>query len=575
MDVGTSSTVSIGEGSLQILSISTGANIGIGYASGWLVTSGVQNVLLGVYSGGKLTTGSYNTLIGSQDYYSDPAVVTSGDFNSTLGYGAKVGVATGDYQTAIGAMAECTAEHQIMLGTASEDVVCPGGMSSPTFTTANILNVTNKCTALGISAGTSAAPISSVAIGYQCGDAMILATANCTFAGYQCGTLCTGATNSGFGSGALDSLTSGQGNTAFGYKAANAVSNNHYTVAVGYQALNSINATANTAVGFRSNYSGYSSTHCTSVGYQSLRGGGNDYCTALGSSALYACSASGNTGVGYKAGYSGVSSTYCTSVGMESLMAGGNDYTTAIGTRALRTATGSYCTALGANAGFALTTGGYNTFIGASDTTATIVTTGGRCTTLGANTVLYASSAYMQTAIGYGATCTANYQIALGTSTETVVCRGDFERDNRVEAYVYLTTAAYSFCSTGGLMFANCTLAAGSLGVSSDFTLTTTGATAGRLQYTGTKTRRFRYMANITRDTDGSNQPATVTTAINGTWRTEATISAQCYSSWDFNMLVIDHFELEEDDYVDLIGTVQYGYCILVRNANISLVEII
>jgi microcystin-dependent protein len=131
---------------------------------------GNQNTAFGLYSFSSNTSGGYNTVFGYNSLTSNTggayctaigcnALQSSNAFgNTAIGYNAGIDVATGTYNTflghnanasqvvanstAIGNNATCNASNQIMVGTASENVVIPGnltisqnlnGISSTTF----------------------------------------------------------------------------------------------------------------------------------------------------------------------------------------------------------------------------------------------------------------------------------------------------------------------------------------------------------------------------------------------------------------------------------------------------------
>ncbi len=87
-------------------------------------TSASFNSCFGFENGRSIKTGSSNTLIG----FRAGEGIIDGSFNTALGLECYAG---GDYSwsTAIGAGAQPTGNHQIMLGTLEETVVCPGDVS--------------------------------------------------------------------------------------------------------------------------------------------------------------------------------------------------------------------------------------------------------------------------------------------------------------------------------------------------------------------------------------------------------------------------------------------------------------
>jgi hypothetical protein len=88
-----------------------------GYRSGFVIGTGEDNACYGNQSGVAITSGSRNTFIGTY----------AGNTNSTL-----------NNSTCIGFGSQCSGSNQVVLGTASETVICP-----------NILNVTGALNVTG------------------------------------------------------------------------------------------------------------------------------------------------------------------------------------------------------------------------------------------------------------------------------------------------------------------------------------------------------------------------------------------------------------------------------------------
>jgi hypothetical protein len=116
--------------------------------------------------------------------------------------------------------------------------------------------------------------------------------------------------NTGYGTGALNSNSGDNGNSAFGYNALHSNTTGNLNAVYGYQAMYS-NTTggANTAVGYQAMYSNTTNIFGTAVGYKALQnnttGVGN---SAFGNAALYnynnTASANGYiTAIGFHAGY--------------------------------------------------------------------------------------------------------------------------------------------------------------------------------------------------------------------------------------------------------------------------------
>lgn len=185
----------------------------------------------------------------------------------------------------------------------------------------------------------------------------------------------TGTDNERFGNGALQSLATGIGNTAMGVETLQSLTSGATNVAIGNRAGKNITyAGQNSLVGY---YSGTSLT-----------------------------SGSRNTLVGYRSGYYGTTGRDNVAIGdssMASLTTGG--FNTAVGGNALYYAgAGSQNTAIGWLSGNSAG-GSNNTFLGSS-------------TTMTGGTFSFSS------AVGFGSAVTADHQIMLGTSSETVELPG-------------------------------------------------------------------------------------------------------------------------------------------------------
>jgi hypothetical protein len=134
LTIGTKNTA-VGSACLKLAT--TGIqNTGVGNGAGQTLGTGSNNAFLGYLAGGSVGTGSYNTLVGMNSN-----VASGGVNNSSTALGAYTSVGSHSFSTAIGggngdgtgitaAGATCTANHQIMLGTAAEFVECPGTTAS-------------------------------------------------------------------------------------------------------------------------------------------------------------------------------------------------------------------------------------------------------------------------------------------------------------------------------------------------------------------------------------------------------------------------------------------------------------
>ncbi len=213
------------------------------------------------------------------------------------------------------------------------------------------------------------------------------------------------ATNSAFGSNALQSSTTGQFLSAFGLGALQNNSSGGNNTAVGSYALNVNNSNNNTAVGYFA-LSNSNAVDNTAVGYAAgsviTTGKWN---AAIGSQAmsLGTNSSTKSVAVGYKALYSATSNSVA--VGFEALMSNLAIETVAVGESALRAnTTGTLNTGVGFNALKLNTTGLGNTATGHRALASNV--TGNNNTAFGAST-LPLNTGSSNTAIGSGA-LTAN-----------------------------------------------------------------------------------------------------------------------------------------------------------------------
>jgi len=240
-------------------------NMLIGVSAGASITSGSNNTILSNTSGGingvgynntivgyaageslgnfALTDGHSNTLIGSGAGFS----ITDGSFNTAIGINAYGGV-NFSHSTAIGARAEPTGDHQIMLGTASEMVVCPGDVSlnstlevggaSTFYSTVNGIYINNglPLNLYNIILNTSLVPnltgSNNTMLGYNIMPNATSAGTSCCV-GYQAG----------------NSITTSQSNTLIGAEAGYAITDGSFNTAIGYHAYISGNYGYSTAIG--------------------------------------------------------------------------------------------------------------------------------------------------------------------------------------------------------------------------------------------------------------------------------------------------------------------------------------
>jgi putative hemolysin len=100
-------------------------NTAIGQAALRNNTSGYNNIGIGQNALIGVSTGTYNTSVGDSSGES----LKNSSYNTYLGFRAGINGSGYSYCTAIGYESEITKEHQIMLGTPAETVVCPGSLT--------------------------------------------------------------------------------------------------------------------------------------------------------------------------------------------------------------------------------------------------------------------------------------------------------------------------------------------------------------------------------------------------------------------------------------------------------------
>jgi hypothetical protein len=423
------------------------------------VTSGSQNCGMGNSALANCTTGTYNTAIGSGSM----PTLTTGTGNTSLGADSALSISSGSYNTCIGVNSDSqyanstaigynstvTANNQVMLGTSAETVVIPGNLIIDGLVS-QVLSSTQS-TQFGSNSLPSNTGPNNTAVGYNC-------MANNTSGGYNTGmgdyaltTNSTGNYNTGighfsqiYGTGEFNTAvgasslqgttgsTTGSYNTGIGFGACSSITSGQNNTALGaYSNSGTTTASNTTAIGAYANCNNY--TESTSIGYNATNTANNQIMlgtsaetvvipgtsltvngkinqslvnyssTQLGTNALLNLASEGgsNTAVGVNSGYYTSSGYNNSSLGANSMQlnsTGSNN--TCIGYNAMvNGSTGSGNTSIGSLAGSSITNGTNNTLIG-----------------------INSNSGYSySTAIGYNSTTTANNQVMLGTSAETVV----------------------------------------------------------------------------------------------------------------------------------------------------------
>ena len=341
-------SVAVGQGTLQNQTNATSTNVynvAVGYDAGNDITSGTLNTIVGGLAGDALTSGNSNTALGyvalSADTLGDRAVAighgalqnqnfttTTDNYNVAVGYNAGNDITTGVVNTIVGGLAGdalTDADHNVAVGYLALTSDTKGSRS----------------TALGRSAlttqnFTTATDVYNVAVGYDAGGDITVATQNTLVGGL---------------SGA--SITEGDANVAVGYGALNSDTLGTRTVAIGYLALQNQNFTTatnanNIAIGWETGRNVTNGQNNVLIGAQAghdIVGGDNN--VAVGTLALDAETEGQNS----------------TAIGRGAL--GAQNFTTATNTNNV---------AVGYNAGVSVTTGKDNTLIGGL--AADVMTTG-------------------------------------------------------------------------------------------------------------------------------------------------------------------------------------------------------
>ena len=373
---------------------------------------GNENTATGAYSLTNNVSGSFNTATGLASLqnttansntafgYQAGTVNTTGNNNTYIGKGANAGSGeTGlSSSTAIGFNAKVTASNQIMLGTATEEVVCPNDLDVKGTLKLNNTAVIMSLDGLSDVKAEGANFTGSLLIGHS-----------------TTGSLSSADSNVGIGTNVFNVLTTGSHNVAVGWNSLTSNKSGAYNVAIGSKALyTNDSATHNVATGYQALYTNSTGNHNVATGNHALRlnSTGSDnvatgYKTLENNDTGYS-----NVAIGHQAlnanqtGYNNVATGY------QALYNNGFGFNNvATGEEALsNNTTGDNNTAIGHKSGTVNTTGNNNTYIGK-----------------GADAAVGQTFFNNSTAIGYNATVTADNQIVLGTASEEVVCPNDLD----------------------------------------------------------------------------------------------------------------------------------------------------
>jgi hypothetical protein len=354
-------------GATSLESLTTGSNnCCVGTDAGQAIDTGSRNCIFGDLAGQTLQSGSGNCIYGS----SGLRILVAGDQNVVVGTDAGTNTTASNRSITIGYLAN----NQVTDTTYDDSVAIGSSASNNNFSNSvaigtNSLNTSANQVRLGTATETVSCP-GDVSLG---GD-LILAPAtqiqwDPTNRNYMINedlpkSLTTGSDNVAMGKSAINVVTSGGGNIGLSTNAGSNITTGSENICLG----------KNSGLGIEL----------------------NNLNIAIGTDAI---------------------STY---------VAGSNiRYNIGIGYQALKAVTtnitsGLENVAIGYNSGISVTTGQRNTFIGSS--TGATTTTAGETTAIGYNADC--GNFLSSTAIGSGAVCTANNQIRLGKSNQTVSCPG-------------------------------------------------------------------------------------------------------------------------------------------------------
>jgi trimeric autotransporter adhesin len=187
-------------------------NIGIGYQSGFNLTTGAQNTLYGRGSGSYITSGSANVGIGHESMKGNSGTGLSGSYNTGIGYQTGFNLTTGQYNVLNGYQAGyslTTSHYNVMIGykagtknTIGYDNVLIG-QTSGQYITEGYRNVALGKNSLASSYGASTAT----------------ATDNIAIGSFTLSKAINGSSNTSVGDNASAFITNGNFNTSIGMNA--------------------------------------------------------------------------------------------------------------------------------------------------------------------------------------------------------------------------------------------------------------------------------------------------------------------------------------------------------------------
>ena len=263
----------VGTNSLLTLNAGVdGYNTAVGYFSGKLITTGIENTLIGSRAGDALTDADYNVAVGDQSLSADTQgskstavghgtlfaqnfTSATDSFNTAVGYQAGLLVTTGTSNTLIGALAGdalTTGTYNTVLG--------QGALGSD--------DVGNTTTAIGYYAlhnqnFSSSTSSYNTAVGYNALFNLTTAQYNTTL-GYQAGY----------------AITTGENNTLLGHTAGDNITDGAYNTAVGFATMThdrNTNGNRNTVIGAFADTSAADSDDQIILGYNVIGTGNNAF----------------------------------------------------------------------------------------------------------------------------------------------------------------------------------------------------------------------------------------------------------------------------------------------------------
>ncbi|MEI7720120.1 MAG: helix-turn-helix domain-containing protein, partial [bacterium] len=407
-------TVTVGEGAAfgNAGNYSNSGGTIVGTRAGFnFATSSDYNTFLGYQSGYLNTSGFNNIFIGPQINTVGTGYITTGANNIGLGFNTLFPSATANNQLNIG---------NFIFGT------LPATTSNSSFSlpTSGSLGVgtTSPYATLSVHANNGSTNTTLFAIGSSTASATTTLFSVDNTGKVAVGDAASGSIYQGINAGlATQATTTIVGNTALGFNAMQTATSSTYVTAIGYRALANLNDCAAlagaakcllTAVGTNAlfaNTTGYWNTAVGAGAAQNNTTGNQN--VALGSNALQANTiGSGNMAIGFASLASNISGN-------------GN---TAVGGQALQNTTASSNAAIGQYAGIFNTTGSGNSFLGTNSGEASLVATDfnstidtnmtfvGMLSSRDGNVIASTSALTNGTAIGYKARVGASNTLALG-----------------------------------------------------------------------------------------------------------------------------------------------------------------